>query len=302
MRLIRTAALAAALCLLPTAAYAKLNVFACVPEWAALAEELGGDKVSIYQATTARQDPHRVEARPSLVARMRTADLMICMGADLEIGWLPVLLQSAGNRKVQRGSPGHLLAAEQVERLEVPDSLDRAQGDQHPLGNPHVQLNPHKVALIAAELSKRLAEIDAENAAYYAERGRDFQARWSAAIERWEAEAAPLEGLRVVPYHKDAVYLIDWLGMVEVMNIEPKPGIPPTAGHLSSLLTRLQPDSADLIIRMAYNDPKAAKWLSERTKIPLVELPFTVGGTKAAKDLFSLFDDTLFRLKKAVNR
>lgn len=302
MKLLRAALIAVALCLAPTVASAKVNVFACVPEWASLAKELGGDKVSVYRATSARQDPHRLEARPSLVARMRTADIMVCMGADLEIGWLPVLLQSAGNRNVQRGNPGFFLAAELVERLEVPDSLDRAQGDQHPLGNPHVQLNPHKVAQIAAELSKRLAEIDPSNADYYAARGQDFQARWSAAIERWETEAAPLKGLRVVPYHKDAVYLIDWLDMVEVMNIEPKPGIPPTAGHLSSLLTRLQPDSADLIIRMAYNDPKAAKWLSERTKIPLVELPFTVGGSKAAKDLFSLFDDTISRLKEAANR
>lgn len=302
MRMLQAALVAAILCVTPGIASAKLNVFACVPEWASLTKELGGDKVSVYQATSARQDPHRLEARPSLVARMRTADIMVCMGADLEIGWLPVLLQSAGNRKVQRGSPGFFLAAELVDRLEVPESLDRAQGDQHPLGNPHIQLNPHKVAIVAAELSTRLAQIDPQNAGYYAERGRDFQSRWAQAIERWEAEAAPLKGLRVVPYHKDAVYLIDWLDMVEVVNIEPMPGIPPTAGHLASLLTRLQPGSADLIMRMAYNDPKAAQWLSERTKIPLVELPFTVGGSREARDLFSLFDDTISRLKKAVNR
>jgi zinc/manganese transport system substrate-binding protein len=302
MKLLRATLIAAALCLLPTVASAKVNVFACVPEWAALTKELGGDKVSVYQATSARQDPHRLEARPSLVARMRTADIMVCMGADLEIGWLPVLLQSAGNRKVQRGNPGYFLAAELVDRLEVPASLDRAEGDQHPLGNPHIQLNPHKVATVAAELSTRLAQIDPQNAGYYAERGRDFQSRWAQAIQRWEREAAPLKGLRVVPYHKDAVYLIYWLGMVEVVNIEPKPGIPPTAGHLASLLTRLRSDSADLIVRMAYNDPKAAQWLSERTKIPLVELPFTVGGSREARDLFSLFDDTISRLKKAANR
>lgn len=302
MKLLRSAMLAAVLCLVPTLASARINVFACVPEWASLAQELGGDKVAVYQATSARQDPHRLEARPSLVARMRSADIMVCMGADLEVGWLPVLLQSAGNRKVQRGSPGYFLAAELVERLEVPASLDRAEGDQHPLGNPHIQLNPHKIATVAAELSRRLAQIDPQNADYYAQRGRDFQSRWMQAIQRWEAKAAPLKGLRVVPYHKDAVYLIDWLGMVEVMNIEPKPGIPPTAGHLADLLTRLQPGSADLIVRMAYNDPKAAQWLSERTAIPLVELPFTVGGSREARDLFSLFDDTISRLLEASGR
>jgi zinc/manganese transport system substrate-binding protein len=302
MKLLQSAVLAALLCLLPTLASAKVNVFACVPEWASLARELGGDKVSVYQATSARQDPHRIEARPSLVAQMRSADILVCMGADLEVGWLPVLLQSAGNRKVQRGSPGFFLAAELVDRLDVPTSLDRAEGHLHPLGNPHIQLNPHKVATVATELSRRLAQIDPQNADYYAERGRDFQSRWQQAIQRWEAQAAPLRSLRVVSYHRDALYLIDWLGMVEVMNIEPKPGIPPTAGHLADLLTRLQPGTADLIVRMVNNDPKAAQWLSERTAIPLVELPFTVGGSREAKDLFSLFDDTISRLLRASNR
>lgn len=294
------AAIALALaCAAPGPASAKIDVFACVPEWAALAGELGGDKVTIYQATSPRQDPHRVQARPSLIARMRSADLMVCTGADLEVGWLPVLLQSAGNRNVQRGAPGYFLAADFVDRLEVPTRLDRAEGDMHPYGNPHVHLNPHNVARVARELTRRLAAIDSANAAYYEARGNDFQARWSQAIARWEHEAAPLKGLRIVPYHKDAAYLIDWLGLVEVADIEPKPGIPPSAAHLSELLARLQSGKADFITRMAYNEPKAPQWLSERTQIPVVELPFTVGGTDGAKDLFGLFDDTIARLKRA---
>jgi len=280
-------------------AFAKVNVFACLPEWAALASELGGNKVSVYQASNALQDPHRIEARPSLVAHMRSADLAICTGAELEIGWLPVLLQTAGNQKVQPGQPGFIAAAEFVDRLEVPTRLDRAEGDIHPAGNPHIQLDPHNIARVGLVLTQRLSRIDASNAPYYEARSRDFQSRWAEAIARWEKQAAPLKGLRVVPYHKDMVYLIKWLGLIEVMDVEPKPGIPPSAGHLSELVGRLKQGTADVILRSAYQDPKAAAWLAEHTHLPVVELPYTVGGTPGAKDLFGLFDDTIARLLAA---
>lgn len=285
-----------------TSARATLSVFVCVPEWGALAKELGGDKVSVYQATNALQDPHRVEARPSLVARMRTADLMVCTGADLEIGWLPVLLQSAGNRKVLSGQPGHLLAADFVQKLEVPAQVSRADGDVHPQGNPHIHLDPRNIAVVAETLSKRLAQVDAANAAYYAARGADFQKRWTAAQHRWSLDASGLKGLKVVGYHRGASYLLHWLEMIEVLNIEPKPGVPPTSGHLASLLASLRAAPADMILRMAYNDPKAPLWLAERTGLPVVELPFTVGGTAGATDLFSLFDDSIARLRKAAGK
>ncbi len=281
------------------AAHAALNVFACVPEWASLAAELGGDKVSVYQASNALQDPHRIEARPSLVAKMRNADLAICTGAELEVGWLPVLLQTAGNSKVQPGKPGFIAAADLVDKLEVPARLDRAEGDIHPAGNPHIHLDPHNVARVAVAVTERLQQIDAANAAYYASRGKDFQARWQQATARWEKEGANLRGKKVVCHHKSATYLLHWLGMTEVMNVEPKPGIPPSTGHLTELVTRLKAEPADLIVRAMYNDPKATEWLAERTGIPLVALPYTVGGTPEAKDLFALFDDTLARLEKA---
>lgn len=286
----------------PALAVARIDVFACVPEWAALAEELGGDKVSVYQATNAKQDPHRVEARPSLVARMRGADLMICTGADLEAGWLPVLLQTSGNRKIQRGQPGYFLAADFVDKLEVPARLDRAEGDIHPQGNPHIHLDPRNIARVAAELTRRLAQIDPHHATYYEARGREFQNRWQQALAKWERDGASLKGLRLVGYHKGGTYLCNWLGMAEAFNIEPKPGIPPNAAHLSSLVSQLQARPADVIVRMAYQDPRAPNWLAERTRIPVAELPFTVGGTPAAKDLFALFDDTIARLRTATGR
>jgi zinc/manganese transport system substrate-binding protein len=283
----------------PAHAFARLDVFACLPEWAALARELGGDAVSVYEAASPLQDPHRIEARPSLVAQMRNAQLVICTGAELESGWLPVLMQTSGNRNVQPGSPGYVAAADYVDRLEIPTRLDRAEGDIHPSGNPHIQLDPHNIAKVAIVVSDRLAKLDPANAASYAARGTDFQARWGAAIARWEQQAQALKGMRLVPYHKDSVYLIHWLGMVEVMDIEPKPGIPPSASHLAELVDRIRRDGADAITRSAYTDPKAAQWLAQQTNVPLVDLPYTVGGTPGAKDLFGLFDDTIARLEKA---
>ena len=280
-------------------AQAALNVFACEPEWAALAHEIGGDKVSVYQATTGLQDPHRIEARPSLIARMRSADLLICSGADLEVGWLPLLLQTSGNAKLQAGQPGNFMASDFVARLEVPTAVDRAQGDIHPYGNPHIHLDPRNVQRVAQALGERLAKVDGASAAYYQSRAKEFDARWRKAIADWETRAAPLKGMKLVPYHKDQAYLIHWLGLVEEMNIEPKPGIPPSAGHLTDLLVKLKEQPADAITRNAYQDPKAVEWLSERTKIPGVTLPYTVGGTPEAKDLFSLFDETIARLLKA---
>ena len=143
-----------------------------------------------------------------------------------------------------------------------------------------------------------MAKLDPKNAAFYAARGEDFQTRWRAAIAKWEQQAAPLKGMRLVPYHKDTVYLIHWLGMVEVMDIEPKPGIPPSAGYLAELVDKIQRDGADAITRSMYTDPKAPQWLSEHTGVPLVDLPYTVGGTPGAKDLFGLFDDIIARLEK----
>jgi len=287
---------------LPSISLAKVNAFACEPEWAALLEELGGSKVSAYQATSPKQDPHRVEARPSLVARMRRADLVVCSGSDLEIGWLPVLLRSAGNRKVQPGTPGYFMASEFVDRLDVPEKVDRAMGDVHPYGNPHVHLDPRNISIIANALAARLADIDGDNSDFYIQRNKVFQEKWSEATRRWESEAVGLKGLRLVTYHRDVAYLVNWLGMDLTMTIEPKPGIPPSAGHLAELLSELKEKPGDLIVRMAYNDPKAPAWLSERTGIPEVELPYTVGGTKQAKDLFGLFDDTIERLNSTAGR
>jgi zinc/manganese transport system substrate-binding protein len=287
-------AVALYLCALP--AQAALKVLATTPDWAALVTELAGDKVTVYTATSAFQDVHRVDAKPSLVARARTADLVVTTGADLEIGWMPVLLQDSGNTKIQPGSPGYFEAAPLVHLLEVPSAVDRSMGDIHPLGNPHVTLDPRNIAIIAKALTARLVLLDSANAAFYAARGEDFQKRWQQATVQWEAKAAPLKGVGVVVIHRDQVYLCNWLGLKELAAIEPKPGVPPSAGYLGSLVTKLAATPPKMILRNAYNDPRAAEWLSQRIGVPVVLLPYTVGGTPEAKDLFGLFDDTINRL------
>jgi zinc/manganese transport system substrate-binding protein len=285
----------------PTAASADLDVFACEPEWAALATEIGQSHVETFSATTALQDPHYIQARPSLIAKVRRADLVICSGAELEIGWLPALLRKANNPKVLPGSSGYLEAGSFVVRLDATGSTDRAQGDIHPLGNPHVQTNPHNITAVAEALGARLAQLDPGNAADYEAGLEVFRQRWHEAIKVWEARAAPLRGTRAITHHKSWVYLERWLGIVEAANLEAVPGLPPTATHLSKLTKQFDQGGADFIIRSPYQDDRPSEWLSERVGVPELVLPLTVGGTDAAQDLFSFFDDIVDRLLQALN-
>jgi zinc/manganese transport system substrate-binding protein len=285
-----------AMLLVASSAQAAVKVLATTADWAALAVELGGDRVDVYTATSALQDVHQVDAKPSLVARARTADLVVANGAELEAGWLPVLLQESGNARIKPGTPGYFEAASAVRLIDVPTAVDRSLGDIHPLGNPHIQLDPRNVAAVAKALTARLVAIDAANAQHYQSRGADFLGRWQHATARWEAQAAPLKGVPVVVIHRDQAYLCRWLGLNQLAAIEPKPGVPPSAGYLAELVAKLAANRPKMILHNAYNDTKAATWLSQKVGAPVVTLPFSVGGTPAARDLFGLFDDTLRRL------
>jgi zinc/manganese transport system substrate-binding protein len=282
--------------LAPWPALAALNVLACEPEWGALARELGGDQVRVTTAATALQDPHRIEARPSLIARARDADLVVCTGAELEIGWLPLLQTQSGNPKIQLGQPGYFEATSFVPLIDRPARVDRSLGDVHAAGNPHIHLDPRNIERVATALSERMAGLDPAQAGHYEQRTKAFLARWGEAIQRWEKQAEPLKGTPLVVYHKDMSYLNNWLGMREVGALEPKPGLPPSTAHLTQLLEQLKRTPAKMVVRAAYNDPRPAEWLAERAKIPAVVLPYTVGGTPDSKDLFGLYDDTLARL------
>ena len=279
--------------------HAALNVFATVPEWGALVTELGGDKVNVYVATNALQDPHHVEAKPSLIARARNADLIVATGAELEIGWVPLVVQQSGNAKVRPGQPGYFEASAQVPMIEKPARLDRAEGDVHPYGNPHIQTDPRNIARVAQPLSAKLAELDPANATYYQARYKSFDERWRSAIAKWEQAAAPLNGVPIVVQHLAFSYLVNWLGMKQLAVLEPKPGVEPSVAYLSEVLAKLQQQPAKMVIRPAYQSARASDWIAERAKISVVVLPFTVGGDDQARDLFSLFDDTVARLLKA---
>jgi zinc/manganese transport system substrate-binding protein len=262
-------------------------------------QELGGKLVEVSVATSALQDPHQIQAKPSLIARARNADLVVCTGAELEIGWLPVLLQQSGNAKVQPGQPGNFAAADVVRKLDVPTQLDRSQGDVHAAGNPHIQTDPRNIAQVAVALGARLQQVDPAHAAEYAKAQADFTQRWQLAMNRWTTQAAPLRGVSVVSQHKAFVYLYDWLGLKEVAVLEPKPGVEPSASHLQSVLSALKATPARMVLYGAYQDSRPSDWLSKNAGIAAVKLPFTVGGTDGAKDLFGLFDDTVSRLLAA---
>ncbi len=281
-------------------AQAALNILATVPEWAALARELGGSRVTVNSATTGLQDPHRIEAKPSLIAKARAANLVVATGAELEIGWLPVVLRESGNRAIQPGMPGYFEAATAVTMLDVPKVLDRAHGDVHAAGNPHIQTDPRNILKVAEALTARMIELDPAEAMAYRTALQEFAVKWRAAIVRWDKDAAPLKGVPVLVQHNAFPYLVQWLGLKEVGTLEPKPGVEPSASYLSGVLERLQREPARMVLRPAYQHDAPSRWIAERAKIAAVVLPFTVGGTPEATDLVTLFDDTVRRLLAAL--
>ena len=281
----RSMLLSITILLLPAGASA-LEVFACEPEWASLVSELAGDDANVTVATTAFQDPHRLQAKPSLIAAIRKADLVVCTGADLEIGWLPLLLRRGGNPEI-------FMASDFVRKLEVPQVISRSQGDIHPQGNPHVHLDPRNIRRVAAALAEQLAEMDAKNAVAYNARLADFQERWTDALATWDQRAMSLAGLEIASHHRSFSYLANWLGLDIVATIESKPGIPPSGAQLASLLESLSNNPPVVVIRTPYENEKPSLWLSERLSLPAIQLPYTISGNAAVTDLFTLFEETL---------
>jgi len=300
MKLLRCLGFAAAL-LAAQPASAVLKVFACEPEWGALAKALGGAHVDVYTATSALQDVHRIQARPSLIAKYRQADLLVCTGAELEIGWLPALAEKGNNPKVVPGAAGYFEASRLVTMLEVPARLDRSEGDVHPYGNPHIQTSPVNVGKVAGPLSEKLAGLDPGHAADYRAAFQQFDARWQKALAQWAEKARPLRGISVVSGHKSWLYLYEWLGIREVATLEPKPGIPPSGAHLEKVLSALKSQPARMVVIAAYQDRRPAEWLAGRAQIPVVELPFSPGGAPGTDELFGLFDVTVDRLLRVVS-
>lgn len=279
-----------------TTSLAQLRVFSCEPEWSALAQELGADQLDIFTATTAQQDPHHIQPRPSLIAKARRADLLLCTGAKLEAGWLPLLLRKAANGRIQPGQPGNFMAADQVSLLDKLTSIDRSQGDIHAQGNPHIHLSPARISRIAQSLSLRLQQLDAEHKSAYQQAYEDFQQRWQRAIDSWQQQAKTLQGHSLISYHNSWRYLEDWLALDISHHLEPRPGIPPTAEHLSQLVSLVEKTRPLAVIYASHQNPRAALWLSEKTGLEALALPYTVGSDEHSDSLFKLFNSLIDQL------
>lgn len=288
--------LVVAIMLLPVKSWANVNIFACEPEWQSLAQEIGKNHVTTFSATTAQQDPHYIKARPSLIAKIRKADLLICSGAELESGWLPLLLARA-NKNIQPGAVGNLMAADFVDTLQKAKVFDRALGDIHAQGNPHIHLNPHNILKIAVEIKNRLQKIDPDLAMQYQDNYNKFSKKWQQSITRWEKSARNIRGIKIIPHHKSFAYLFDWLKINELASLEVRPGIAATPGHLKDLLKLSRNNKVNSIILSPYDPTDASQWLSEKSGIKILTLPYTVGGNKTSKNLFELFDSTIKLLK-----
>ncbi|MBE7368590.1 zinc ABC transporter substrate-binding protein [Ramlibacter sp. HM2] len=294
-RVLRTAL--AAFALWGAGAAQALTVFTCEPEWAALVRQLA-PSADVRSATHARQDPHHIEARPSLIAQLRKADLAVCTGAALEAGWLPMLQQRAGNPKVQDGAPGMVYAADHVKLIDPRPAGGVFDGDVHAAGNPHVQLDPRRMADMAAAIAQRLEQVDPSGAAGYRSRLAAFQADWQGRIAQWERRAAPLRGTRVVAQHSTFAYLWRWVGMEQVADLEPKPGVPPTPGHLQKVLEQVRSAPPRAVVVSAYQDPRGAQWLAQQlgAGVTVLQLPSTVTEEAPAETLAGLYDHLLDRL------
>lgn len=295
---IGVASLAVLVIVEPSPASAEVRIFACEPEWAALASEVGGDAVSVYAGTHGRQDPHYVRMRPSLIEHLRLADVLFCSGAGLENGWLPVLLQLGASASLQHGQPGHLIASDHVRLLDPPSVVDSSPRHVHAEGNPHMQLLPENIGYLATELARRLVVIDPENTETYRQRLSAFQERWRGATATWQERSSRLAGMPVVAYHEAWAYLYEWTGIRQAAAIERLPGVPPTVSHLQEVLELARSAGARAILRAPYEPTKGMEWLSDRAGIPIVELPFTVGGMEGVDNLFDLFEVTLALLEE----
>jgi len=254
-------------------AQAALNILACEPEWAALATEIGGKHIKVSSATTAMQDPHHIQARPSLIAKARRADMIICSGAGLEVGWLPVLLQKSANPKIQLGKPGHFIATDYVELL---GKVSNDPNNLHAKGNPHVHFDPQRLLSIAAALADVMAQIDSAHASDYQSNLQAFTGSWNEVMPVWQSELAKISGSSVIVHHDSWIYLLQWVGVKQVATLEPKHGVPPSTSHLASLLKLLKTQPASMIIRSGYEDERPSQWLSEKSGIPVVSIPFSV--------------------------
>ena len=303
-RLLRLCALlAAASALGAGSARAELNVITSTEDLASIAHEVGGDKIKVESIARGYQDPHFVEAKPSFVLKLNRANLLIVVGRDLEIGWLPPLITQSRNARIQPGADGYLDASLTAKILELPTGqITRAMGDVHPLGNPHYWLDPENGRRIAKAVQAKLAQMDGANSAYYAQREADFERRLTEAEGRWKAQMAPYKGLKVVTYHRSWPNFADAFGLEVIGYVEPKPGIPPTPQHTLDVIQAMKAQNVKIIMVEPYFDLKTPNSIASNTGGKVLVIPPSVGGVKEATDYFKLFDTDIAMLTAAAKQ
>src|SRR6266852_4198921 len=292
--------LAASLSSPSTASAKKLNVVTATTDLAALAQEVGGDRISVESIAKGYQDPHFVEAKPSFLLKLRQADLLIVVGLQLEIGWLPPLINQCGNARIQVGAAGYLDASQFAEILEVPQgTVTRAMGDVHPMGNPHYWLDPDNGRRIARGIANKLAEMDPGDGAYFQERFQDFDKRLSAAEQKWDAEMKPYQGRKVVTYHRSLPNFAKHFHLDVIGYVEPRPGIPPTPSHTLELMQLMKRENCKVVLVEPYFDLKTPQSIGREANAQVVVYLPSVGGEKQVTTYFELFDYDIGLLTKA---
>jgi len=289
--LVALAALLATLSFPAVCAAKKLNVVTSTTDMAALAEEVGGDKITVEALAKGYQDPHFVEAKPSFLLKLRNADLLISVGLQLEIGWLPPLITQCGNPRIQVSAPGYLDASQFAEILDIPTGqITRAMGDVHPLGNPHYWLDPNNGRRIARGIAQKLGEMDPADSQYFQQRFQDFESRLTAAEKNWNAQMAPYRGRKLVTYHTSWSNFAKHFGLQILGYIEPRPGIPPTPAHTLEIIQLMKKDNVKVVVVEPYFDLKTPNSIGSATGAKVIVLLPSVGGEKQVTDYFKLFD------------
>src|SRR6478736_5630218 len=287
--------------LLALGAQAKLNIVVTTPDLAAIAKEVGGDKVEITTLARPTEDPHFVDAKPSFIVKLNRADALIEGGAELEIGWLPPLLAGARNDKIQSGQPGRILCNEGISMLEVPSQMTRAEGDIHPLGNPHYAIDPVNAKTVAAHLADAFTKLDSSGTEAYRANAQKFTAALDAKLAEWAAKLAPFKGAKVVSYHKSWPYFAERFGLEMDIFLEPKPGIPPSPAHLASVIAKMKEEKARVIIVDPYLNRKTAETVARSTDATVVDVAQFPGGVKGTEGGYiALMDYLVNSLAKAL--
>jgi zinc/manganese transport system substrate-binding protein len=291
-----------ALTLVSVVVQAKLNVVATIPDFGAIAEQIGGDKVKVTSIARGTEDAHFVDARPSFITVLNKADVLIEGGAELEIGWLPPLVSGARNSKILSDAPGHVILSRNIQLLEVPSGpVDRSMGDVHPLGNPHYWLDPGNGKIIAQTLADTFSRLDGGNAAYYRANLEKFTQQLDRKIAEWTKLLEPYRGTKVVTYHKSFDYFLERFGLVLTGTIEPKPGIEPSPTYVNSLIPRLKDAGVKFVIVEPYRPRKTPEYVAQTIGAKLLLLPASVGGNEKVKDYFSLFDYDVAQITATLN-